>query len=240
MELWERLIVVAAVILGSAVIAKLVDRRIARRELPPQAVTRYRVLRRSVMTAIIFVGILSALLVVPQVRAIAGGLLASSALIGLVIGLAAQRPLANFVAGVVIAFTQPLRLGDRVSVEGGEGTVEEIGLTYTFIKTDASERLVIPNEKLASDTIRNATIISPEKLAEVTLKVPLERDLSAVVDLLRAETADDSRSEVLVASLDDGATVTVRTWAPDAETAETVASELRLRAHARLREAGVL
>jgi small conductance mechanosensitive channel len=240
MELWERLLVVAAVILGSAIVAKLVDRRIARRELPPQAVTRYRVLRRSVMTAIIFIGILSALLVVPQVRAIAGGLLASSALIGLVIGLAAQRPLANFVAGVVIAFTQPLRLGDRVSVEGGEGTVEEIGLTYTFIKTDSSERIVIPNEKLASDTIRNATIISPEKLAEVTLKVPLERDLSAVVDLLRSETAADSRSEVVVSSLDDGATVTVRTWAPDAETAERIASELRLRAHARLREAGVL
>jgi small conductance mechanosensitive channel len=240
MELWERLLVVAAVIAGSAVVAKLVDRRIGRRELPPQAVTRYRVLRRSVMTAIIFVGILSALLVVPQVRAIAGGLLASSALVGLVIGLAAQRPLANFVSGVVIAFTQPLRIGDRVSVEGGDGTVEEIGLTYTFIKTDANERVVIPNEKLASDTIRNSTIVSPEKLAEVTLKVPLERDLNAVVDLLRSETAGDPRSEVVVSSLEDGATVIVRTWAPSAEAAEELESEFRLRAHARLRAAGVL
>jgi small conductance mechanosensitive channel len=240
MELWERLLVVAAVILGSAIVAKLVDRRIARRELPPQAVTRYRVLRRSLMTAIILVGILSALLVVPQVRAIAGGLLASSALVGLVIGLAAQRPLANFVAGLVIAFTQPLRLGDRVTVDGSDGTVEEIGLTYTFIKTDANERVVIPNEKLASDTIRNSTIVSPEKLAEVTLKVPLERDLNAVVDLLRSETAGDPRSEVVVSSLEDGATVTVRTWAPSADAAERDASELRLRAHARLRAAGVL
>lgn len=240
MELWERLLIVAAVILGSAVVAKLVDRRIGRRDLPPQAVTRYRVLRRSLMTAIIFIGILSALLVVPQVRAIAGGLLASSALVGLVVGLAAQRPLANFVAGVVIAFTQPLRLGDRVSVDGGEGTVEEIGLTYTFIKTDASERIVIPNEKLASDTIRNSTIVSPEKLAEVILKVPLERDLNAVVDLLRSETAGDPRSEILVSSLEDGATVTVRTWAPNAEAAERLASDLRLRAHARLRAARVL
>jgi small conductance mechanosensitive channel len=240
MELWERLLVVAAVILGSAVVAKIVDRRIARRDLPPQAVTRYRVLRRSVMATIIFVGILSALLVVPQVRAIAGGLLASSALLGLIIGLAAQRPLANFIAGVVIGFTQPLRLGDRVTVDGGEGTVEEIGLTYTYLKTDASERVVIPNEKLASDTIRNATIISPETLAEVTLKVPLERDLNAVVDLLLSETAGDPRSEVLVSSLEDGATVTVRTWAPTAEAAEQLASEFRLRAHSRLRAAGAL
>jgi small conductance mechanosensitive channel len=240
MELWERLLIVAAVIVGSVVVAKLVDRRISRSNLPPQAVTRYRVLRRSLMTAIIFVGILSALLVVPQVRAIAGGLLASSAIVGLVIGLAAQRPLANFVAGIVIAFTQPLRLGDRVTVDGNEGTVEEIGLTYTFIKTDADDRVVIPNEKLASDTIRNSTIVSPERLAEVTLKVPLERDLHAVVDLLRTETAGDPRSEVLVSSLEDGASVTVRTWAANAEAAEQLASELRLRAHTRLRTAGVL
>ncbi|HYZ18566.1 MAG TPA: mechanosensitive ion channel domain-containing protein [Gaiellaceae bacterium] len=240
MEFWERLTVVAVVVAASLVVAKLVDRRIARRDLPPQAVTRYRVLRRSLMTAIVLVGLLSAALVIPQVRAIAGGLLASSALLGLIIGLAAQRPLANFVAGVVIAFTQPLRLGDRVVVDDVAGIVEEIGLTYTFIRTDDNARLVIPNEKLASDTIRNSTIVSPEKLAEVTVEVPLERDLKAVVDSLRSETADDTRAEVLVTSLADGATVTVRSWAPDAASAERLASDLRVRVHSRLRTEGLL
>ena len=193
------------------------DRRLARRfsqssstggcraaSFRPAAVTRYRVLRRSLMTAIIAVGVLSALLVVPQVRAIAAGLLASSAIVGLVVGLAAQRPLANFVAGLVIAFTQPLRLGDLVTVDGVEGTVEEIGLTYTFIKTADNARLVIPNEKLASDTIRNSTIVSREKLAQVTVQVPLDRDLDAVVDLLRSETAGDPRADVLVTGLNGG------------------------------------
>jgi small conductance mechanosensitive channel len=240
MELWERLIVVIAVIVGSAIVAKLVDRRIARRDLPPDAVTRYRVLRRGLMTVIVVVGVLSAALVIPEVRAVAGGLLASSALLGLVIGLAAQRPLANFVAGVVIAFTQPLRLGDRVTVDDVDGTVEEIGLTYTFIRTDANARLVIPNEKLASDTIRNSTIVSPEKLAEVTVKVPLDRDLNAVVDLLRSETAGDPRSEVIVSALEDDAAVTVRSWAPNADAAERLESDLRLRAHGRLRADGLL
>jgi small conductance mechanosensitive channel len=240
MEFWERLAVVAAVVVASLVVAKLVDRRIARRDLPPGSVTRYRVLRRSLMTAIVTIGILSALLVIPEVRAIAGGLLASSAVIGIVVGLAAQRPLANFVAGVVIAFTQPLRLGDRVTVDDVSGTVEEIGLTYTFIRADDNTRLVIPNEKLASDTIRNATIVSPEKLAEVTVQVPLDRDLNAVVDLLRSETADDPRSEVLVTSLEGAATLIVRTWAPNATAAEQVASDVRLRAQARLRAEGVL
>jgi len=240
MEFGERLAVVAGVVVVSFVVAKLVDRRIARRDLPPESVTRYRVLRRSLMTAIVTVGILSAALVIPEVRAIAGGLLASSAVIGIVVGLAAQRPLANFVAGVVIAFTQPLRLGDRVTVDDVSGTVEEIGLTYTFIRADDNTRLVIPNEKLASDTIRNATIVSPEKLAEVTVQVPLDRDLNAVVDLLRSETADDPRSEVLVTSLEDAATLTLRIWAPNATAAERVASDVRVRAQARLRAEGVL
>jgi len=240
MELWHRLLVVAGVVTLAAVLAKLVDWRMARRDLPPEAATRYRVLRRSLMTAIIAIGILSALLVIPQVRAIAAGLLASSAIVGLVIGLAAQRPLANFVAGVVIAFTQPLRLGDLVTVDNVEGTVEEIGLTYTFIRTADNARLVIPNEKLASDVIRNATIRSREQLAEVTLQVPLDKDLDSVVDVLRSETADEPRSDVLVTSLNGGATVTLRTWASDANAVERLESELRLRILRRLRERSLL
>src|SRR5438309_11981010 len=115
--------------------------------------TRYLVLRRAVTVTILVVGFLSALLVIPQVRAVAGGLLASSAVLGIVIGFASQRTIGNFVAGLLIAFTQPIRLGDRIELEETAGTVEEIGLTYTFIRTDDGARLVIPNEKLASDTI---------------------------------------------------------------------------------------
>ena len=99
---------------------------------------------------------------------------------------------------------------------------------------------MIPNEKLASDTIHNSTIVSPEKLAEVTLKVPLDRDLNAVVDLLKTETAGDPRSEVLVTGLNGDAAVTVRTWAASAPGAERLASELRLRLHTRLRAEGLL
>ncbi len=240
MDLWHQWLFVAAIVVAAIVLAKLVDWRMSRRELPPAAVTRYRVLRRSLMTAIIALGVLSALLVVPQVRAIAAGLLASSAIVGLVVGLAAQRPLANFVAGVVIAFTQPLRLGDLVTVDDVEGTVEEIGLTYTFIKTNDNARLVIPNEKLASDTIRNSTIVSREKLAQVSVQVPLDRDLDAVIDLLREETAGDPRADLLVTGLNGAATVTVRSWAPDAAEVERLESELRLRIVRRLREKSLL
>ena len=94
-DFWQRLIVAAVVVCASTIAAKLVDRRIARRGLPPEAITRYRVLRRSVVGAIVFIGVLSALLEIPQVRAIAGGILASSAAIGLVVGFASQRTIGN-------------------------------------------------------------------------------------------------------------------------------------------------
>jgi small-conductance mechanosensitive channel len=240
MEIWERWLLVSGIVLGAVILAKVVDWRMSRRQLPAAAATRYGILRRSLMTAIIVVGILSALLVVPQVRAIAAGLLASSAIVGLVVGFAAQRPLANFVAGIVIAFTQPLRLGDLVTVDDVQGVVEEIGLTYTFIKTPDNERLVIPNEKLASDTILNSTIVSREKLAQVSIQVPLDKDLDAVVDLLSTETAGDPRSDVLVTGLNGTATVTVRSWAPDASELERVQSDLRQRVARRLREKKLL
>src|SRR5689334_14427833 len=216
MPFWHRLIVVGAVLLLTAVIARLIDRRIARRELSREAMTRYRVLRRSITTAILVVGILSALLVIPQVRAVAGGLLASSAVLGIVVGFASQRTLGNFVAGLLIAFTQPVRLGDEVTVEETKGVVEEIGLIYTFVRTRGGDQLVIPNEKLASDTIRNSTIRSREKVAEITLQVPLSTDLRAVLDRLRRLTDAD----VFVSELAGEATIVVRTRTATADEAE--------------------
>src|SRR5213595_269069 len=239
MSSWQRLAIVVAVLVLTAIIARLIDRRMAKRELAPEVATRYRVLRRSVTVAVFSVGILSALLVIPQVRAVAGGLLASSAVVGIVIGFASQRTIGNFVAGLLIAFTQPIRLGDRVEIDDLAGNVEEIGLTYTFIRTDEGARLVIPNEKLASDTIINSTIVSREKVAEITLLVPLDKDLRTVVDLLRESVSGEREAGVAVTALNGSATIVVRAAADDPIEAERLESELRLRAHERLRAAGV-
>jgi small-conductance mechanosensitive channel len=231
-ESWQRVLIALGVILVASAVAKFVDGRISRRGLAPEAATRYRVLRRTIFAAIVFIGVVSALLVIPQVRTVAGGVLASSAVIGLVIGFASQRTIGNFVAGILIAFTQPLRLGDEVEVAGVKGVVEEIGLTYTWIRTRDNDRLVVPNEKLASDTIRNSTIRSPLTLAEVTVQVPASADLRHVLESLQSEG-----EEVYVSDLaDDKASIVVRKWVPGEAVAEQAASDLRIALAERLKE----
>jgi small-conductance mechanosensitive channel len=239
MPFWERATIAAVVIVAAVVLAKVVDAAMRRMQLAAAAETRYRVLRRAVMAFIVVVAVLSALLVFPQVRTVAGALLASGAVIAIVVGFASQRTLGNFVAGILIAFTQPLRLGDRVTFEGVEGVVEEITLTYTYIRADDDTRIVVPNEKLASDTIKNATIVERAQRAEITVQLPLSSDLEHVIGLLDGELADQREPEVFVSSLDDNATITVRALAADPSKAERLQHDLRLRAHRCLRAAGL-
>jgi small-conductance mechanosensitive channel len=239
MPFWERIAILGGVLLASFVLAKFVDIRMRRRQLAAGAETRYLVLRRTAMSVFVFVALLSGLLVIPQVRAIAGALLASGAVLGIIVGFASQRTLGNFVAGLLIAFTQPLRLGDRIVVDGTEGIVEEIRLTHTYVRADDDTRLVIPNEKLASDTIRNSTIVDRAQRAEVTVQVPMSSDLEVVLDLLRQETAAEREPSVYVSGLDGNATVTVSALAADPADADRLERELRLRAHRRLRDVGI-
>jgi small-conductance mechanosensitive channel len=243
----QRLAVAAVVIVLTLIAVRIVDRMISRRfELRPETLTVYRVVRRSAIAVIAAVGILSALLVIPEVRAVAGSILASSAVIALVVGLAAQTTLSNFVAGILIAFVQPLRLGDAVSVAGATGTVQEIGLTYTVIRATDGARYYVPNVKLASDTIRNATISGAEHLVSVKVSVPLAADLDRVLAALREEarrlpeTMTEKEPSVYVSQLDaTGAVVTIDAWAPSAAAVPELSSTLRRAAVDRLKSEGV-
>src|SRR5919198_4140696 len=109
-ENWQRVAIAGGVVFLALVLARVFDRMLARRlELRAETLTRYRVIRRSAIATILTGGILAALLVISPVRAIAGTILASSAVVALIIGFAAQTTLSNFVAGILIAFTQPVR-----------------------------------------------------------------------------------------------------------------------------------
>jgi small-conductance mechanosensitive channel len=232
---WTRLGIAAGVIVLAAALAKLIDARIGRETLDPSVATRYRVLRRSIFSAIVFVGVLSALLVIPQVRAIAGGILASGAVVAVVLGFAAQRTIGNFIAGILIAFSQPVRLGDEVELEDGRGVVEEIGLTYTWVRLADGDRLVVPNEQLVSETLRNSTIRTATRLAEVSVRVPLACDLRHLVQALAADA-----NEAYLADLGEDATIVLRRWVDLGRSLEDAESELRLTVHDHLRTLGIV
>ncbi len=248
MDEWiERAIVAGLVLLATLIVARVVDRMISRHfTLRPETLTVYRVVRRSALAVIFGIGVLSALLVFPAVRDVAGSILASSAVIALIVGLAAQSTLANFVAGILVAFAQPLRLGDAVAVAGASGTVEQIGLTYTTIRAGDGARYYVPNAKLSSDTIRNATIAGAEQLVAVRVTVPLAADLDRVLALLLEEanrlpeTMTVKEPNVYVSQLDPtGAVVTVETWAGSSAEAGELSSALRRAVVERLKAEGI-
>jgi len=127
-----------------------------------------------------------------------------------------------------------VRLGDEIELESTPGVVEEIGLTYTWVRTDGGDRLVIPNEKLASETIRNSTIRNTRRLAEVTVRLPVSADLRAAVSALEPEM-----ESVLVTDLGDQATIAVRRYAKQGVAVARARSDLRIEVADRLRAAGI-
>ncbi len=117
--------------------------------------TRLRILRRLLFLAIFLVLAALALSQFTDLKRLATGILASTAVIGLIIGFAAQHTIANMVAGVQIAVAQPIRIGDRISFEETEGRVTDITLSYTYVDPGDGSSVVIPNQLLVEGIVHN-------------------------------------------------------------------------------------
>jgi small conductance mechanosensitive channel len=185
-----------ASVLISLIVAWLVDRVLLRHErrvsdvLTPATDTRLRILRRVTSTAIIVTGVAIGLTQFAAVNKAAAALLASGAIAAAVLGFAARQTLANAIAGILIAVAQPLRIGDLVTFEGETGIVEDVRLTYTFLRTSDDVRIVIPNERIASGVLRNASIVSPTVGVQASLWLARDADAGAVVATLARELPD--------------------------------------------------
>jgi small conductance mechanosensitive channel len=90
-----------------------------------------------------------------ELKRLATGVLASTALVVAVVGFAAQRTLSNVIAGIQIAVSQPIRIGDRLTFEECEGRVTDITLSYTYIDPGDGSSVVIPNQLLVEGIIHN-------------------------------------------------------------------------------------
>jgi len=90
-----------------------------------------------------------------ELKRLAAGVLASTAVVGLIVGFAAQKTLGNMIAGIQIAVTQPIRIGDRVSFEETAGRVTDITLSYTYVDPGDGSSVVIPNQLLVDGIVHN-------------------------------------------------------------------------------------
>ncbi len=230
--------VVAAVVVALALLAVFAASRwLRRRELSREADTRLRFVRRLAYAAILLIGVALALSQFEGVSRIAASLLASGVVAAAIIGFAARQTLANVVAGVMLAVTQPIRVGDWVHFEDHYGVVEDVRLNYTFLRTGELERVVIPNEKLASGVLVNETLAGDAVGLDVAVWIPPGADAMRAVAVLR-EVAD---ADVTVAeTVPTGVRLAVGgDPVPPSVRAEREA-DLRARCHARLREEGLL
>jgi small-conductance mechanosensitive channel len=145
--------------------------------------TQLQFVRNLGITFIVLLAVCAILLSFDKLRSIGTGLLTGVGVGGIIIGFAAQKSLGNLLAGLQIAFTQPIRIDDAVVVEGEWGKVEEITLTYVVVRIWDQRRLILPINYFIEKPFQNWTRTSSEILGTVSLFL----DYTAPIEELRNE-----------------------------------------------------
>ena len=224
------------------------ERRLAERD--PSVAARRRTtfgfLLRVVVAITGIIGVWSVLSVFPSTEQIARAFLASGAVLALIAGLALTTPLGNLGSGVLLAFTQPVRLGDRIEIDGFTGIVDEMSLSYTALTTDEGRRIFVPNSKMASSTLVNRSVDDPRRLVTVSLPVRVDAPLPEARRLALEAVASAPEGAELDLDVRVGQVTERTAWldvvafAPFGADSSRVASDVRERALGALSEAGYL
>jgi len=228
-------IIVDRVLIGRAVQATV---RMDTGQLSREARTRLRLIRRLLFLTIILIGIALALSQFTSIKRFATGVLASTAVLGIIIGFAGRQVIANLVSGVLIAVTQPIRIGDLVSI-GDEvhGRVVDIALTYTRVDAGDGSLIVVPNEKVATDVVINHSAGNSAAPVTVDVWLPPDSDVEAAREELEKGEVTSAR---LVEVTPEGARLQVKAAIDAGVDREAHEAELREHAQSILRDRGLL
>jgi small-conductance mechanosensitive channel len=160
--------------------------------------TQTRILRRSANVLILVATIALALMTIPGVKQVGVSLLAAGGAAGIILGLALQPVLSNILAGVQLAFTQPIRIDDAVTVQGEFGWVEEIKSTYVVIRLRDQRRMIVPLKFFLEEPFQNWTResadISPEMRFQIDQRVPMDRLRAEIERLVQASPLWDGKT----------------------------------------------
>lgn len=204
--------------------------------------TQFRVLERIGIAVIFVVAIGAILMTFKTIRDIGVSVLASAGVAGIIIGFAAQKTIATFLAGIQIAITQPIRIEDTVLVEGEYGYIEEITLTYVVVRTWDKRRLIVPISYFIDHPFENWT----RKSADIFGTVTIRTDYTVKVDDIRQELDailednelwdGENKSVQVTGSTDDALEVRLLVSASDPATVWNLRVEVRERMVAFLQE----
>jgi small-conductance mechanosensitive channel len=195
--------------------------------------TQFRVLKRLLIITVGIVAFATILMTFPKIKQLGTTILASAGIIGIVIGLAAQKTIGTFIAGLQIAFSQPIRVDDVVIVENEWGRIEEITLTYVVVKIWDQRRLIVPITYFIEKPFQNWTRVTADILGTVFLyvdyTVPFDSIRKELHRLLKESELWDGKVCVLQVTNTTDRTVELRALmsAPDASTAWTMRCEVR-------------
>ena len=195
--------------------------------------TQTRVIESVLDVIIVVVTVALVLMTFEKIRQIGTSLLASAGVIGVVLGFAAQKTLGNFIAGLQIALTQPIRIDDVVIVEGEWGWIEEITLTYVVVRIWDLRRIVLPISYFIENPFQNWTRTSADILGSVYIyadyTVPVEKLRSELTRILGESPHWDKKVNVLQVTNATEQTVEVRALmsAEDSPTAWKLRCEVR-------------
>jgi small-conductance mechanosensitive channel len=230
---WLSVVIVVRMFLNSAF--DRYERRLA--ESDPTVAARRRTtfgfLLRVVVALVVFIGVWSVLSIFPATSQVASAFLGSAAVLAVIAGLALSTPLGNLGSGVLLAFTQPIRLGDRITVQDFSGVVDEISLSYTALTTDEGRRIFVPNTTMVSTILVNRSVDDPRRLVTVDLPVRLGSSLADARRITMEAAANVPQGEELAIYVQVGnitensAWLHVVAYAPFGADVSQVASEIR-------------
>lgn len=230
------ILVVVRLALG-IVFDRVVDR--AAKKRPPDYVarlrTRLQVLRRVIVALVFVIVVWSVLEIFPTTEQLARTLLASGAVIALFVGVAFSVPLGNIGAGILLSLSQPVRIGDRITVGDVTGTAEEITLIHTVVSTDDGRTAFVPNSQMVTSTVINRSLDDPRRIVSVRLPISMAASVDEARDVLlgivgEVGAAHLEGASVAVADVGERTVwLTISGFADPGTKVEGVAAELRER-----------
>jgi len=177
-------------------------------------VTQFTYFKKVIISVVILIVLALILLQFEEVRKLGAGILTSAGVAGIIIGLAAQKSIANLLAGFQLAFTQPIRIGDAVIVENEFGFIDEITLTYVVVAIWDDRRLVVPLNYFNERPFQNWTRENSKLLTYVNLyldyRMPIEPLRKQLTQCLQATDLWDRRVNKIQVIDSDQQTMCVR------------------------------